>query len=163
MSKQLRKTIVIPFTTDSKDEEVIINVSWDILEKVERVYGTSAEYVAAQILVNLAHVQRHKIAQVLQLWCQGKNDNLKQIDIAEAVQTASQKQFYIYVGMVQAAVLWSIRGPEGDPLITDQEFDLLVSGEDIPPKPQIDNSKLPEGGQAKPKKPRAATSKKRTG
>lgn len=163
MSKQLRKTIVIPFTTDSKDEEVIINVSWDILEKVERVYGTSAEYVAAQILVNLAHVQRHKIAQVLQLWCQGKNDNLKQVDIAEAVQTSSQKQFYIYVGMVQAAVLWSIRGPEGNPLITDQEFDLLIAGEDIPPKPPIDQPNESEGGQSKPKKPRAATSKKRTG
>jgi len=94
---QLRKTIVIPFSTPNKSDEVIVNVSWDILEKVERAYGTSAEYVAVQILPNIMHVQRHKLAQVLSMWVQGKTE-LKQVDIVEAVQTASQAQFYSYIG-----------------------------------------------------------------
>lgn len=155
---QLRKTIVIPFTTFEKTDEVIINVSWDILEKVERIYSTSAEYVASQIFPNIAHVQRHKIAQVLALWAQGKT-KLNQGEIHEAVQTASQDQLYRYIGMIQAAILWSIRGTDGSPLISDKQFDQLVSGEDI----DIDDTpKQADTGSTTAKKPRAATSKKRT-
>lgn len=163
MNSQLRKTIVIPFTTYEKSEEVIINVNWDILEKVERVFGTSADYVATMILTNIFHVQRHQIAKVLGLWCQGKNEKLKQVDIAEAVQTCNQKQFIIYIGMIQAAILWSIRGPDGQPLINDLQFDKLIAGEDLEEPPKSDESKTTEDKAGdKPKKPRSGTSKKRT-
>lgn len=156
MKAQLRKTIVLPITTFEKSDEVIINVSWDILEKVERIYGTSAEYVATQILANIFHVQRHKISQVLQAWCQGKTE-LKQVEIAEAVQTASQEQFIQYIGMIQAAILWSIRGPDGLPLISDENFDKLIAGQDLDAQPEVEAPK-PSGGTSK--KPRAGTSKK---
>lgn len=159
MRQQLRKSIVIPFQTHDKEFEVKVNVNWDILEKVERAYGTSAEYVATMILTNGMHVQRHKVSQVLQLWCH--SEDIKQVDIAEAVQTCSYKQFDRYVGMLQAAILWSIRGPEGLPLITDAQFDQLVAGEDINSEESpIQKAKSSEA--TKPKKPRAATSKKRT-
>jgi len=163
MKQSLRKTIVLPIQLENSIEEVLINVDWDILEKVERVYNTSAEYVAAQILVNVAHVQRRHVAQILCLWCQGKT-KLKQVEITEAVQTADQDQLYRYVGMIQAAVLWSIRGADGKPLITDAQFDQLVNGEDIEQSEDED----PATGAApskkpgeKAKKPIAGTSKKR--
>jgi hypothetical protein len=159
---QLRKTIVIPFSTFDKTDEVIINVSWDILEKVERIYSTSAEYVASQIFPNIAHVQRHKIAQILAVWSQGLT-KLKQVEIHEAVQTCSQEQLYRYIGMIQAAILWSVRNGKGMPLISDKQFDALVNGEDIDldENEQDQEEQKPEDA-IKPKKPRAATSKKRT-
>lgn len=165
---QLRKSITFPVSTMEKSGEVIVNVSWDLLEKVERTYGTSAEYVATQILPNIFHVQRHKLAQLLQLWFQGRIaeepkgvPQFSQIEIAEAIQTSSQEQFIRYIGMIQAAILWSIRGPEGLPLINDEQFDLLVAGKDIDAS-ETPVQKAPEGSSDKPKKPRAATSKKRT-
>ena len=158
MKAQLRKTIVIPLSTYEDSDEVIINVNWDILEKVERVYGTSSEYVAVQILPNIMHVQRNKISQILQLWCQGKTE-LKQVEIAEAVQTASQEQFIQYIGMIQAAILWSIRGPDGLPLISDENFEKLIAGQDLDQQPEVE---APKASGDKPKKPRAGTSRKRT-
>lgn len=157
---QLRKSLVFQISTSEKNGEVIVPVSWDILEKVERTYGTSAEYVATQILPNIFHVQRHKIAQLLQLWFQGKTD-FQQIQVAEAVQTAPQETFIKYIGMVQAAILWSIRGPDGQPLISDKQFDQLVNGEDIN-QDETPVQSPAKNGADKPKKPRAATSKKPT-
>lgn len=164
MKQSLRKSIVLPIQLENSIEEVLINVDWDILEKVERVYNTSAEYVAAQILINVAHVQRRHVAQILCLWCQGKT-KLKQVEITEAVQTADQDQLYRYVGMIQAAVLWSIRGADGKPLITDKQFDQLVNGEDIDQGENETQSPSTASGKKpgeKAKKPTAGTSKKRT-
>lgn len=165
MRQSLRKAITLPIQLDDSIEEVIINVDWDILEKVERVYNTSAEYVAAQILLNVAHVQRRHVAQILCLWCQGKT-KLKQVEITEAVQTADQDQLYRYIGMIQAAVLWSIRGADGKPMINDIQFDALVEGKDLE---DDDNTKPKSGAEKetkkpgeKAKKPIAGTSKKRT-
>lgn len=156
MKSQLRKAIHLPIYLDGKTEEVLINIDWDILDKIEQVYNSSADYVVSQVLANIYHVQRRHVAQLLCLWCQGKT-NLKQVEIAEAVKTASQSQFYRYIGMIQAAALWCIRGEDGKPMITDAQFDALVEGRDLDEDEKPAEKKEPKAGDTKPKKPRKAT------
>jgi hypothetical protein len=149
----IKKTIIIPIF----DDEIIVNVDFSIIEKVERVYDKTAENVAAFDLVNIARIRRSQIAQVICLWVQGKT-TIKTSLVNEAIQTCSQTDLYRFVGMIQAAILYSIRGQDGKPLITSEQFDALVSGQDIEVEPTAQSQ------DAKPseKKPRKATSGKPT-
>jgi hypothetical protein len=137
------------------EEEIVVAVDFSIIEKVERIYQCSAELAAAMYLSDPIRVQRRLVSGVIALWLQGKT-KLQPTTITEAVMTCSQKQLARYTGMIQAAILHSIRGDDGKPLINDEQFDLLVNGEDLPAAP----SKAAPG--KKPAASRAATSRKRT-
>lgn len=147
----LKKDIIIPIL----DKEVVVKVDFNILDKVERVYQCTAEVAAAVHLVDTMRIQRRHLAQVISLWVQDKSD-MKPSEVLEAVMTAPQKQIARYAGMIQAAVLYSIRGDDGRPLITDEQFDALVHGRDIEP-PKTDEAPPKATAAKKSRAPRKAT------
>lgn len=144
----LKKDIIIPIL----DEEVIVPVDFNVLDKVERVYGVTAEIAAAVHLADTMRIQRRHLAQVISLWVQDKTD-MKPSKVLEAVMTAPQGLIARYAGMIQAAVLYSIRGDDGKPLITDEQFDLLVHGQDI----HLEAEEAPAPAAKKPRPRRKAT------
>jgi hypothetical protein len=152
----MKKTIIVPIS----GEEIIVNVDFSIIEKVERVYNCTAEVAAAIHLTDMMRIRRTHIAQIICLWVQGKTE-LKQSVVNEYVQTCAQNQLYKFAGMIQAAILFSIRGEDGQPLITSEQFDKLINGEDLEEPPKGEGN---QKGEEKPKakKPRKATSRKRT-
>lgn len=144
----IKKTILIQI----KEEEVCVDVDFSIIEKVERVYNCTAEVAAAIHLTDMMRIKRSQIAQVISLWVQGKT-KCNPSDVNEYVQTASQKSLYKFAGMIQAAILFSIRGDDGQPLITSDQFDKLINGEDI----DVADVKAEK---PKAKKPKAASKRK---
>lgn len=159
MASAIRKSITLNLSGDGFAEEITVDVTWQILEKVERVYATGAESVAAIHLADPMRVQRHQLARVIALWVQGKT-KLNNDQIHEAVLTAPFDQIIRLAGKIQAAVLWSVRGADGKPQITDFQFDELSEGRDIEitaPTPTLEPAKK----EAKSLKKRtSATSKK---
>lgn len=141
------------------EHEIIVPVNFELIEKVERVYGCTAEVAAAVHLSDPMRIQRRMISAVISLFVQGRAKGVGPSEVTESVMTCSQKQLAKYTGQIQAAVLYSIRGEDGQSLITPEQFDLLVNGEDLPPAETKPAKAQPE---KKPAKPRAATSAKRT-
>ena len=140
-------------------EEICLDVTWHMLEKAERVYGMPVD-VIPYYLQDAVRVPRSKVAEIIALWVQEKT-KLTRDEIKEHYFTCPQMQYIKDVGKIQACLLWSIRGDDGEPMISDAAFDKLVNGIDL----ADDDIKKPEPkkeGDSKPKKPRAATSKKRT-
>lgn len=151
----LKKDLIIKIG----ETEVIVPVNFELIEKVERVYQCTAEIAAAVHLSDPSRIQRRMISAVISLFVQGRANGVGPSEVTESVMTCSQKQLAKYTGQIQAAVLYSIRGEDGQPLITPEQFEMLTNGEDLPP---AESKPAKEPTEKKPGKPRAATSKKRT-
>lgn len=140
-------------------EEICLDVTWHMLEKVERVYGMPVDVVPFY-LQDAIRVPRSKVAEIISLWVQEKT-KLTRDQIKEHFFTCQQSEYIKDIGKIQACVLWSLRGEDGKSMITDAAFDKLVNGIDLDEVDINKPSTAKESGSTQ-KKPRAATSKKRT-
>lgn len=140
-------------------EEIALDVTWDLLEKVERVYSLPCDLVP-YILQEAARVPRGKVAEVVSLWVQGKTKQTKD-EIKEFYFTCPQIQYIKDIGKIQAALLWSLRNEDGTPTISDKAFDALANGQDIAEE-DITTSVTKSAGKGE-KKLRVATSRKHSG
>lgn len=140
-------------------EEICLDVSWQMLEKAERVYGLPVD-VIPYYLQDAVRVPRSKVAEIVALWAQEKT-KLTRDQIKEHYFTCPQMQYIKDTGKIQACLLWSIRGDDGEPMISDATFEKLANGIDLEDGDIKKPSQKAEVND-KPKKPRAATSKKRT-
>jgi len=140
-------------------EEICLDVSWHMLEKAERVYGLPVD-VIPYYLQDAVRVPRSKVAEIIALWVQEKT-KLTRDQIKEHYFTCPQIQYIKDVGKIQACLLWSIRGDDGESMITDAAFEKLANGIDLEPDDIKKPAPKTEEGKA-PKKPRAATSKRRS-
>lgn len=123
MRKDIRKTIDVPLFGDS----VPVDVTFKIIEIVERVYGQTADLVASTLLTDPRQTLRHKVADVIVAWV-GNRESLGEYSRTELrgeIMTAPVDVFRVYVGAIQAAVLYSLR------YVTEQQFDQLSRGEDL--------------------------------
>lgn len=153
----LKKTVYFAIN----GEEIALDVTWDLLEKVERVYSLPCDLVP-YILQEAARVPRSKVAEVVALWVQGKTKQTKD-EIKEFYFTCPQIQYIKDIGKIQAALLWSLRNEDGTPTISDKAFDALVNGQDITEEEITPPTPVTKAAGKGEKKPRVATSKKRTG
>ncbi len=140
-------------------EEICLDVTWHMLEKVERVYGMPVDVVPFYLQDSI-RVPRSKVADIVSLWVQEKT-KLTRDQIKEHFFTCPQVDYIKDIGKIQACVLWSLRGEDGKSMITDAAFDKLVNGIDLADG-DINKPAPDKQTGSKPKKPRAATSKKRT-
>lgn len=144
MTKPIRKSLAIPLF----DEEVHIDVDFRIIEHVERVFNVTAE-IAAAVELAPGRVRRHTVADVICLWLQGRElpQNWKRGEIREHVILADAEQMNVYVGCIQAAVLYILRH------ISGEQFDALARGEDL----DADDEKVAEAKKKpSPAKPRSS-------
>lgn len=137
MGKQLRKTLEVPIF----DEPVLVDVSFRIIEVVERIYSTNADMVSVD-LGNPVRVQRHKVAAVMAEWLRGREKELghSRAEIIEHVTTAPPDRLNVYVGSIQGAILYSLK------YINDDQLAALSRGEDLP-----DDDDDDAGGKQSPK------------
>ncbi len=141
-------------------EEICLDVNWQLLEKAERAFSPFPVDSIPFLLQDALRVQRTKVADLISLWVQEKT-KLTRDEIREYYFTCQQLEFIKTVGKIQACICWSIRDEEGRPRISDSAFDKLANGIDLTPEDTAQPEPKTEAS-GKPKKPRAATSRKRT-
>lgn len=115
--KPLRGSVEIPI----QDDELSIDINWRVIEQVERVFGVLADLVASEVLVR--NPTRHKVAEVIALWCSGHG--MRRRDIIEEVMTADADDLQRYIGAIQGAVLYVLRHIDRD------QMRKLAAGEDL--------------------------------
>lgn len=139
-------------------EEICLDVTWQMLEKAELVFSPYPVDRIPLLLENAIGVQRIKVADIVALWVKDKT-KLTRDDIKAYFYQCPQIEYIRTIGKIQACILWSIRDGEGAPLISDDAFEKLINGIDL------DDTDVKKQEEAKPddkpKKTRAATSKKR--
>lgn len=122
MGKPIRKTIDLPLY----DDEVSIDVTFEILEIVERVYEMRAEYVAARLQPqHPVAILRKDVAAVAVGWLTPRVLSHTRQEIREYVMTANAETLNRYIGAIQAAILYSLKE------ISDEEFEALSKGQDL--------------------------------
>lgn len=132
----LRKRIELPLL----DDTVELDVTFEIIEVVERVYDMRAEYVAAQ-LSRPVKILRKDLANVAVGWMLGRTERSRR-EIREYVMTADGDTLNLYIGAIQAAILYSLRE------ITDEEFERLSKGQDLDDAPGDGSKKKPGNGSS---------------
>lgn len=137
-------------------ETIELAVDMRVIEVVERVYNKNVDMVAAAVLTNPMSIRLTDIADVIMGWVAHKNLDLSRRDIKNHIYTASQDDLNVLIGCIQAACLYMRRH------ITDEQFDTLVRGEDLPPEPVADEDKEEAEADAKKKPSRSSGRKKRT-
>jgi len=118
MSKQLKKTIEL----EIDGQEVTLDVTWKIIEIVERTCGSVADIVASEILVN--NPMRHQVAEIVSEWV--RSGTMRKKDVKEYVMTCGADDFMRYVGSIQGAVLYSLK------YIDTSQLEALTQGHDLP-------------------------------
>lgn len=132
-------------------EPIDLTVDMRIIEVVERVYNKNVDMVAAAVLTNPMSIRLTDIADVIMGWVAHKNLDLSRRDIKNHIYSASQDELNVLIGCIQAACLYMRQH------ITDEQFDLLVAGEDLPPEPVADEDKE----ETAKKKPRRSSGRKK--
>jgi len=141
-------------------EEICLDVTWQLLEKAERAFSPFPVDSIPFLLQDALRVQRTKVADLISLWVQEKT-KLTRDDVRGYYFNCPHLEFIRTVGKIQACICWSIRNDKGEPSINDANFEKLANGIDLTPEDMPTPSPKAEG-EMKPKKPRAATSRKRT-
>jgi len=80
----LKKTIYLKIS----GQEIALDVTWDLLEKAERVYGMPCDIIP-YMLQEAVRVPRSKVAEIIALWVNGKT-TLTKDQIKEHFFTTSQ-------------------------------------------------------------------------
>jgi hypothetical protein len=132
---ELRKTIELPVF----DEHVTLDVTWRLSQIVESTYNMSALHVATNILTSTVYIQRRHVAEIIAQWVSLKKAKWTRSALLEHVHTCSPSRLAVYIGCIQAVVLYTIQSDEGDRrLISEDSFDLLSQGKDLPPEPEAE-------------------------
>lgn len=121
MPKPLRQSIELPIGEGS----IALEVTFRILEIVERHYDLRAEFVGKFILENDARIKRSDVAKIIMAWLDVIGEKSDREEVFEAVLTASDEKLRKYVGAIQGAIFYSLRE------ITADELKALARGEDI--------------------------------
>lgn len=122
MSKQMKKTLELPLP----DGDVLtMEVTFRIIEIVERVYQRNADMVVSIDLANPQLMLRSKIADVIAEWISMRHTEWKRSEIREWVITRPPLELNVYAGCIQAAVMYSLK------YIDDAQFAKLIRGEDL--------------------------------
>jgi hypothetical protein len=97
----------------------------------------SALHVATNILTSTVYIQRRHVAEIIAQWVSLKKAKWTRSALLEHVHTCSPSRLAVYIGCIQAVVLYTIQSDEGDRrLISEDSFDLLSQGKDLPPEPE---------------------------
>lgn len=115
--RHIRETLEI----EVKGETVSLDIDWRVIEIVERTFGSVADLVVSDTLVNSP--TRYQIADVISEWV--KSRDMPKSQVREAVMLASQELLNEYIGAIQGAVLYSLN------YITEEQLDKLTSGDDL--------------------------------
>lgn len=107
-------------------EEVNLDITWRLIEIVERTFGAVADLVASDTLVR--NPTRYQVAEVIAEWCQG--GNLKKSTIRQEVMTARPDRLQVFIGAIQGAILYSLD------YIDAEQLDTLTNGQDLENEPQ---------------------------
>lgn len=135
MSKPLKSTLEIPLD----DDEILVDVNWRVIEQVERVFGTLADLVASDTLVN--NPRRHTVAEVIALWAQSRG--YRRREVLEMVMTSDHQTLQRYIGAIQGAVLFVLRH------VDEKDMKRLASGLDLDDQEEAEEK--PKKGKEKPK------------
>jgi hypothetical protein len=120
MPKPLRQSIEIPVG----DGSISLEVTFKILELVERVYDLRADFVKV-VLQSERMIKRSDIAVVMMGWIDSAGVKVDREQVFEDIITAPEKVIRKYVGAIQGAVMYSLRE------ISEDELKKLADGEDI--------------------------------
>jgi hypothetical protein len=121
MTKPLRQSIEILVG----DSSVAIDVTFRIIEVIERHYDMRAELVGKLILENDARIKRTDVARVMVSWFDAAKVEFPRDDLFEAVLTAPDASLRKYIGAIQGAIWYSLKE------ITADELKALARGENI--------------------------------
>lgn len=116
----IKKSLRLPIL----DEDVNINVTWHIIEIVEREYECGADIVVAEKFPKPENIQRRKIASIIANWCDSQRIGKPHNDVWQYVLTSPLERLGIYVMGIQAAVLYALGS------LSSSEFDDLQKDED---------------------------------
>lgn len=132
MAKPLRKSV----SFELLGEEVRVDLNFRVIQVLERVYDANLDHVIAFELAIPARVKRSKVAEAIADWLetQGIDRDWKRREVLEHVMGAPVEQLNKYIGCLQAAALFCLRGPDGLPQIDDEGIALLMEGKDLPSK-----------------------------
>lgn len=139
MHKPLKSTLDVPLGGD----EITIDVTYRVIEQVERVFGTLADLVASETLVN--NPRRHLVAEVIALWAAGRGYRRRQV--IEEVSTCDHHTLQRYIGAIQGAVLFVLRH------VDEKDMKRLAEGLDLEDEEEgeQDPEEKPKKGKEKPK------------
>lgn len=148
--KLLRKQFIIPID----DEEVLLETNFRLVEILERVYRLNSDYVAINLLSDERNILRSQIAEVIALWVQGKTA-YKYGDVKELVMGADMDAYKVYLGAIQAVVLFCSRQ------IDERTFDSLSSGNGLPAPEEDEQEEQDEEEVEEPVKKPTTTRKRK--
>ena len=120
MTKPLRQSVSIPIGKSS----ISVEVTFRILEIVERVYDIRADYVKIALQLD-RHIKRTDIANVILGWLDAVGEKVDREEVFEAVMTCNEPTLRKYVGAIQGAIMYSLKD------CTEEELQQLAEGKDI--------------------------------
>jgi hypothetical protein len=121
MGKPLRQSIELPIGESS----ISIDITFRVIEIIERHYDLRAEFVGKFILENDTRIKRTDVAKVIVAWIDAAGANVDREEMYEAVLTAPDPILRRYVGAIQGALWYSLKE------ISAEEVKTLARGENI--------------------------------
>lgn len=139
MAKPLRQVIELPIG----DDVVPIDVTFRILEVIERHYDLRAEIVGKLVLENDSRIKRTDIARVILGWADAARLDVDREALYESVMTSNDATLRKYVGAIQGALWYSLKEISAD------EMKKLAAGENIRQPDPEDDDDDEDGGKKK--------------
>lgn len=120
MTKPLRQSVSIPIGKSS----ISVEVTFRILEIVERVYDIRADYVKLALQLD-KYIKRTDVSNVLLGWLEVVGEKIDREEVFETVMTCEEATLRKYVGAIQGAIMYSLKE------CTEEELQQLADGKDI--------------------------------
>lgn len=135
MTQQLRRTIVVEIL----GEEVSIDVTFRLIEFIERAFDTSADHAIA-LFVKAGGVQRRRVADVIaDAIIRTTPSKWARDTIREAVITCSMDEYAQHVAALQSALLFLLKRIDAETFDTVKD-EIAESRKKKPPTPTAASS-----------------------
>jgi hypothetical protein len=127
-------------TLEIAGHEISLDVTNRVVYVLDEVYGENLEYVIGVELALPMRWKRSKIAEciadIIAVAPAASKLQLKRREVLDWVIGASPEELKKYVGVLQALALSCLRAEDGsgNPRISDEEFQTIVSGGDLKPR-----------------------------
>lgn len=121
MAKPLKQVLEL----EVGENRLAVDVTFRVLEVVERVYNMRAELVARDIYQYDRAIKRTQLASCIVEWFRVEGVDHNRMDVYESVMTATTEELRRYVGAVQGAIAYSLKE------ITAEELKQLAGGKDL--------------------------------
>jgi hypothetical protein len=126
MTQPLKKSVIIPLPDGG---EHALNITFRVIEIVERVYEKNADLVCSIDMANPARLIRTKIAAVIAEWLATEEKvGFTRQAIREHVMCSPPKLLNVYTGCIQGSVLYLLQ------YITEKQLEKLSKGESLEEK-----------------------------